>query len=98
MVLLRKEVGRIYRHQRMRRKIIGNSERPRVCVHRSLNNFYVQVIDDAVSSRAAINRDIALAQMRQMGVALTSMEAVVCELMGTADHPNFREVMSNIKR
>ena len=46
MVLLKKELGRIYRHQRTRRRIIGTNERPRACVHRSLNNFYVQVIDD----------------------------------------------------
>ena len=47
MVFLKKELGRIYRHQRTRRRIIGTNERPRVCVHRSLSNFYVQVINDA---------------------------------------------------
>ncbi len=46
MVLLKKELGRIYRHNRIRRKVVGTNVRPRVCVHRSLNNFYVQVIDD----------------------------------------------------
>lgn len=46
MVLARKELGRVYRHQRTRGRLIGTSERPRVCVHRSLNNFYVQVVDD----------------------------------------------------
>lgn len=46
MVLLRKELGRIYRHNRIRQKSIGTNERPRVCVHRSIKNFYVQAIDD----------------------------------------------------
>lgn len=46
MVILKKELGRIYRHRRIRTKVVGTTVRPRVCVHRSLNNFYVQVIDD----------------------------------------------------
>ena len=34
-------------HRRIRRKILGNSQRPRLCVYRSLNHIYAQVIDDA---------------------------------------------------
>ena len=34
------------RHQRIRNKVSGTAERPRMCVYRSLNNIYVQVIDD----------------------------------------------------
>jgi large subunit ribosomal protein L18 len=34
-------------HLRIRRKISGNSGRPRLCVFRSLNHIYVQVIDDS---------------------------------------------------
>ena len=33
-------------HDRIRKKIIGTSERPRLNVYRSLNHIYVQVIDD----------------------------------------------------
>ena len=33
-------------HKRIRAKISGNSSRPRLCVCRSLNNMYAQVIDD----------------------------------------------------
>ena len=35
------------RHQRIRNKVRGTAERPRMCIYRSLNNIYVQVIDDA---------------------------------------------------
>ena len=35
------------RHQRLRKKISGSSEKPRLCVHRSLKNFQAQIIDDA---------------------------------------------------
>jgi large subunit ribosomal protein L18 len=33
-------------HERIRKKILGTSERPRLNVYRSLNHIYVQVIDD----------------------------------------------------
>ena len=33
-------------HDRIRKKVIGTSERPRLNVYRSLNNIYAQVIDD----------------------------------------------------
>ena len=34
------------RHARVRTKISGTAERPRLCVYRSNTNLYVQVIDD----------------------------------------------------
>ena len=37
---------RLKRHKRVRAKISGTPERPRLCVYRSLNNIYVQIIDD----------------------------------------------------
>jgi len=37
---------RIKRHRRVRAKISGTTERPRLCVYRSENNISVQVIDD----------------------------------------------------
>ncbi|MFZ0807720.1 MAG: 50S ribosomal protein L18 [Candidatus Sulfotelmatobacter sp.] len=33
-------------HERIRKKLQGTSERPRLNVYRSLNHIYVQVIDD----------------------------------------------------
>lgn len=37
---------RTMRHARIRKKISGTSERPRLCVFRSLNHVYAQLIDD----------------------------------------------------
>ncbi|MGB7134544.1 MAG: 50S ribosomal protein L18, partial [Acidobacteriaceae bacterium] len=34
-------------HTRIRRKMVGTTERPRLNVYRSLNHIYAQVIDDA---------------------------------------------------
>lgn len=43
---LDKEIKRIQRHQRLRKKISGTNDRPRLCVNRSLNHFSAQVIND----------------------------------------------------
>ena len=37
---------RLKRHKRVRAKISGTAERPRLCVYRSLNNISAQIIDD----------------------------------------------------
>ena len=35
------------RHARVRQKVNGSADKPRLCVFRSLNHIYAQVIDDA---------------------------------------------------
>ena len=35
-------------HKRIRRKVAGNTERPRLAVFRSVKHIYAQVIDDSV--------------------------------------------------
>jgi len=37
---------RLRKHDRVRKKIVGTPERPRLNVFRSLKNIYVQIIDD----------------------------------------------------
>ena len=41
------------RHARVRNKISGTAERPRLCVFRSNSNIYVQVIDDVAGKTLA---------------------------------------------
>ena len=38
--------GRERRHLRIRKKVAGTSERPRLTVFRSLNHIYAQLVDD----------------------------------------------------
>lgn len=38
--------NRLKRHKRVRGKISGTAERPRLSVYRSLENIYAQIIDD----------------------------------------------------
>lgn len=41
-----KNEERLRRHSRVRKKVSGTAETPRLSVYRSLNHIYVQVIDD----------------------------------------------------
>lgn len=54
------------RHRRLRMKISGTAERPRLNVYRSLSHIYAQVIDDltghTLASASTVDRDLA-AQM-----------------------------------
>ncbi|MHB1456665.1 MAG: 50S ribosomal protein L18 [Armatimonadota bacterium] len=44
--MLERELLRQSRHDRVRKKVAGDPERPRLSVYRSLNNIYAQIIDD----------------------------------------------------
>ncbi len=46
MAKLSRHAKRLRRHRRIRKKVFGTPERPRLAVYRSLNHFYAQVIDD----------------------------------------------------
>jgi large subunit ribosomal protein L18 len=47
---LSKNQTRRHVHERIRKKILGTEERPRLNVYRSLNHIYVQLIDDHKSA------------------------------------------------
>lgn len=44
--MLRRELLRQARHDRLRKRVVGTEQRPRLSVFRSLSNLYAQVIDD----------------------------------------------------
>ena len=45
-----RKMERTRRHIRVRRKISGTAERPRLCVYRSNSNIYAQIIDDVAGN------------------------------------------------
>jgi len=57
-----KNIARKKRHFRIRNKITGTPERPRMNVYRSLKNIYVQIIDDLAGNTlvAASTKDKAI--------------------------------------
>ena len=58
-----REEQRKRRHDRLRAKLSGTAERPRLNVYRSLENIYAQVIDDStgrtVASASTVDREVA---------------------------------------
>ena len=44
--VLKRQNGLARRHRRVRGKISGTAARPRLCITRSNNNIYAQIIDD----------------------------------------------------
>ena len=54
-----KELQKKLRHQRVRKKVIGISERPRLVVFRSNQNIYAQLIDDSTSSTITASSDLS---------------------------------------
>ena len=57
-----RKMERERRHLRVRTKISGTAERPRLCVYRSNTNLYVQIIDDVAGntlvSCSTLDKDI----------------------------------------
>jgi len=51
--MLAKEEGRARRKRRIRKKVSGNGDRPRVSVFRSSKHIYVQAIDDSKGATVA---------------------------------------------
>ncbi len=48
MARLKPREARLRRHKRVRKKIKGTPERPRLVVFRSLSHIYAQIVDDTV--------------------------------------------------
>ena len=68
-----------------------------VCIAQTVRDLLeqriaVSVVVDGVSSQRAGDRTIALAAMSKAGAVLTTTEAVLFEMMATADHPRFKDV------
>ena len=58
-----KTADRIIRHARVRKKVSGTAARPRLCVYRSTDHIYAQVIDDVkgntLCAASTVEKDIA---------------------------------------
>ncbi len=48
-----RRVARLRRHNRLRKKVVGSAERPRLVVNRSSRHIHVQLVDDATGTTLA---------------------------------------------
>ncbi len=73
-----------------------------VCVNQTVHDllaagYRVHVAVDAIESRHAINREIALKKMEQSGAVLTTTEMAAFELLVDAKNKKFKEVQALYK-
>ena len=73
-----------------------------ICVYQTAMDlldmdYDVEVVGDAVSSRTKENRDAALSRIKYGGAAITTTEMALFELLGSADHPNFKDIAKLVK-
>jgi len=85
-----------------RRQVLISGIEAHVCIYQTSldlmsQGYEVHVVADAVSSRTAENREIALQRMRDEGVKITSTEMALFELLKSAEAPCFREMSRMIK-
>jgi isochorismate hydrolase len=73
-----------------------------VCIYQTsaeliTRGYEVHVVADAVSSRTAMNREIALQKMADCGAGRTTTEMALYELLGTAADPKLRDIVRIVK-
>ena len=78
-----KNKERLRRHTRVRKKISGTAETPRMSVFRSLNHIYVQIIDDTkgvtLCSASTMEKDV---KAKISGMNKTDAAKVVGQTVG----------------
>ena len=74
-----KHQARLRRHRRVRAKVAGTPERPRLAVYRSNARIYAQVIDDraghTVASASSLDKDIAGAKRSEQAALVGKLVA-----------------------
>lgn len=79
----KRETGLVRRHRRVRGKVSGTAARPRMCVTRSNNNVYVQIIDD-VAHKTLLGASTLGAEFKATGKKSGTVEgaAALGEIIG----------------
>ncbi len=75
--------ARLRRHRRVRSRIFGTTERPRLAVFRSLEHIYAQIIDDTVGRTLVAASSVEPAVRTQLdGKPRTAEAGVVGRVLG----------------
>ena len=80
---IKKQRSRLKRARRVRGKVVGTSEKPRLVVHKSLNHVYAQLVDD--TSRKTITGVSSLkGSLNSDGKQMDKAKAVGTAIAGKA--------------
>lgn len=85
-----------------RRQVLLTGIETHICVYQTALDlldlgYEVQLVTDAVSSRAAENRQIGIERMKEAGATLTTTEMALFELLRAAEGPQFKEITKIVK-
>ena len=79
MTFTERDEARQKRHRRLRARIAGTADRPRLAVYRSLNQIYVQVIDDQSGRTLAAASSLEAKDKAKKSDAAASVGAKIAE-------------------
>lgn len=85
-----------------RKQVLLTGIETHICVYNTAadllaRDYEVQVVEDAVGSRIAGNREVGVRRMCAEGAVLTSTEMALFEMLQTAEHPRFRDIQAIVK-
>jgi large subunit ribosomal protein L18 len=80
MLASRKRLARVRRHQRVRRRIRGGADVPRLAVYRSNRHIYAQLVDDG-TGRTLASASSVEAEVRTAGGGKTAVAKTVGQLI-----------------
>ncbi len=82
-------------HLRVRTRVAGSPERPRLCVYRSLNHIYAQVIDDGTGRTLAAASSLDKETRKQLkgGGNVAAAKVVGKEIAGRAHAAGIEHVV-----
>ena len=102
--MLEKQIKRQRIHRRIRSKILGTKERPRLCVFKSANHIYAQLIDDEkskvliavsdlkIKKGVKTNRAMEIGKLIAKGAIEKKIEKVVFDRGGFVFHGRIKAV------
>jgi large subunit ribosomal protein L18 len=105
-----KRRARVRRHLRVRRKVMGTQDRPRLAVYRSNRHIYAQLVDDRAARTLAAASDLGAAEggksdrAREVGEAIArrakeiGVERVVLDRGGRLYHGRVKALAEGARK
>lgn len=90
---INKNADRRIRHARVRKKVYGTGVKPRLCVYRSTNYIYAQIIDDVNGTTLCAASSKALAAECQGKTKVEAAQIVGKDIAAKAAALNIAEVV-----
>lgn len=95
MVNKRRDSARLRRKARVRKKVVGTDQRPRICVFRSSKHIYAQVISDeqgkTLAAVSTLSGELGESEKKHKGVALAKLVGLA--LAKVCQEKNIKDVV-----